>query len=844
MAFEPNALTDNANVLWYQAGDTSLYENGLQALGQAWNKSTEQVAASLSGKYGSNDLYAVSQALKDEGIEIGYNSNGYRCYAYKQNFTTNLPNTQQLATTNSNTSITTTNASATTMFDTTVDTVEGSPTFGKVLVNPVGSLLTPEHGFYGWKYFGIECSQALDCVGWGIKLGKFIDSTLYNANPDFWDSHGMSSLNPETWNNITNGDDSIFAGLFNAILGLNPDSGEAQMFLDEDALAYISYYMKTQGAFDPASYYEGTYNGSVSGWSNTPTQPLQFGIGSRFYLGQRSASTSGYKFNFSQPVYGLQYGLGDTTTKIFLSSTPFTYSARWGSFSTHIAPDTNAASGTTTNGTTFYYVTGGNSAERYPRDSVAPRNNATNVVSVGSLVVPTATILFDGDVHPVGGVEGITDQPGATLPNITTWNDVPTTLSSLQQQYPDMWADAVPNTIVQPDGSTKTITYVPIGMPSATNQYDTQPTTGTQTQTSPSVESAPANADLMQLIMQLVTQPETNPNITDSVPGLAPPEINPINTGEGESPVPVIPEGYASALWSVYHPTQAQVDAFGGWLWTGNIITQIQQLLQNPMDGIITLHKIFAPPVDAGEGTIVIGRLDSEVPSAVVNQQYVEVDCGSVDCSEQFGNVFDYVGTKVSLYLPFIGIVPLNVSEVMRSTINIKYGVDIFTGACLAMVYVSRDGNTVNMYQYSGVASVEYPITAGLHMGILNSIIGVASGIAMIGSTTTPMGGIMGAISLAHGVVAADTVSQSHSGGFSGNAGAMGIKIPYLIIERPQTKVASTFPYLDGYPTNYSVTLGSCSNHVKCSTVHVSGINATEKELSMIEALLKEGVEV
>ena len=80
------------------------------------------------------------------------------------------------------------------------------------------------------------------------------------------------------------------------------------------------------------------------------------------------------------------------------------------------------------------------------------------------------------------------------------------------------------------------------------------------------------------------------------------------------------------------------------------------------------------------------------------------------------------------------------------------------------------------------------------------------------------------------------------SGGFSANAGAMGIKVPYLIIERPQTKVAETFPRLIGYPTNYSVKLGSCSNHVVVKHVHVEGINATESELEQIESLLKTGV--
>jgi hypothetical protein len=81
-----------------------------------------------------------------------------------------------------------------------------------------------------------------------------------------------------------------------------------------------------------------------------------------------------------------------------------------------------------------------------------------------------------------------------------------------------------------------------------------------------------------------------------------------------------------------------------------------------------------------------------------------------------------------------------------------------------------------------------------------------------------------------------------HSGGFSGNSGAMGGKTPYLIIERPQTKVAQLFPSLSGYPTNKSGKLSDFEGQVVVSDVHVENMSATDTELSMIEDLLKEGV--
>jgi hypothetical protein len=70
----------------------------------------------------------------------------------------------------------------------------------------------------------------------------------------------------------------------------------------------------------------------------------------------------------------------------------------------------------------------------------------------------------------------------------------------------------------------------------------------------------------------------------------------------------------------------------------------------------------------------------------------------------------------------------------------------------------------------------------------------------------------------------------------------MGIKKPYLLIERPQTKVASNDEYFTGYSNNYSGKVSDFSGMVKARKVHVLGINATDGELAQIESLLKDGI--
>ena len=681
--------------------------------------------------------------------------------------------------------------------------------------------------------------SAVGAVSAGVWLGKTIDGALYNANPDYWDSIGLSSLNPETWNSITNGDDSPFAGLFNFILGLNPDTGESQMYLDTNTLAYLAYALSQNGWFNNEGQFVADSKPDDFGDATIPV----YSNGSVRYT---SRTRTGHLYTVEFLPFGdtdlkcILYCTMDSYAKgraiTFASTTGGTKEYVENNYSdgvltyTHIGSINLTSTKSYDNKTVYYNQAFDTGYFTMLETTPLPTNTYSNAtVNNGR----EAWLAVYNSVY-AGGIEGVGNQAGATLPDTSTWNDIPSTLQSLQQQYPDAFDDAMVWDNYNDDGTANQTTWIPVPFPTATSATDTQPTSGTQTQTSTDVSQIPQT--LIDLLTQIIQQTQTQTETETETP-----PQNPVDTGTGSSPVPVAPTGSASALWSVYHPTQAQVNSFGGWLWGSVFTTDIRKLFEDPIQGVIKLHKVFATPVDDDNGTIVVGTLDSNVPSATVTQQYVTVDCGYVDCHEDFGNVFDYPPfTEVSLYLPFIGIVPLDTNDVMRSTIHVTYGVDVFTGACLAMIEVSRDGSTVNMYQYAGVCSVDYPLSnvqaSNMLSGLLTMGAGIASIVASGGISAPAAGAAIGG--------AATTLKRSvgRSGGFSGNAGAMGIKKPYLIIERPQTKVADTFPRLAGYPTNYSCKLGDCSNHVVVKHVHVEGIPATDTELAQIETLLKDGV--
>ena len=257
----------------------------------------------------------------------------------------------------------------------------------------------------------------------------------------------------------------------------------------------------------------------------------------------------------------------------------------------------------------------------------------------------------------------------------------------------------------------------------------------------------------------------------------------------------------------------------------------MKKLFNDPMQAIIGLHKVYSPVQTSGQGTIKCGYLDSEVPSKLVSEQYVTVDCGSVDIQEYFGNVFDYPPyTEISIYLPFIGIRQLDPSDVMRSTISVKYHVDVLTGACLAEVNVQRDASGGTLYTFSGDAAVRYPVSSGSYMGIVSGLIGVAT--SLVSGNLLPA---LGGATRLH-------TNVDRSGSFTGNSGAMGSKVPYLIISRPQTAMADKFETLSGYPSNIYTPLSACKGFTQVKYCHVENLSATETEKNEIERLLKEGV--
>ena len=698
-----------------------------------------------------------------------------------------------------------------------------------------------------------QVSTGVAAAGLGITLGKVVDKGLYYALPYFFDDIDVTYLDPQTWNSITadmsdSGWEGTVKRAFNAIFGLDPNTGKSQMYLDENAAAYLAMYLHSKGVFPATGAETTSIDSSTAARLPYPNVPTTINSGTPpataawFDNADHSGGTGSAEATVTSgsgvKCASFTYGTAPQFRYyhvVLASDAPFSVSYRINNVT-----QTANSQQVTILGESIYYIpishgTTGYDITTIPAANTYPYGGTMDIDYARSI----AYILVKGSVHGGGGgdmPEGISNQDGATQPDFSGCETPADYKRALQIQFPELFQNAITQDVAQPDGSVVRRTYIPVGTPTATGTQDTQPVTDPdntgQSQGQTEVDPQAATQTVIETILKYIENTRT-PDTPDTP--------NPPDTGDGNTPPVVPPTGQASALFAVYNPSQAQLNSFGAWLWSSNFIDQVLKLFNNPMQAIIGLHKIFASPAISGTGNIVVGYLDSGVGSNLVGAQYTTVNCGSVSIREQFGNVFDYTDTHVRLYLPFIGIVDLDTSDVMRGTVSVVYHVDVITGACLAEVRVTRDSAGGTLYQFAGDASVRYPISSGSYMGIVAGIAstvgGVASAIATGGATLPLAAG-----AVAGGLSGAKTNVQ-HSGNFSGNAGAMGGKKPYLIIERPQTMIADGFSNYQGKGANTRRTVGQMSGYFKFSDVHTDSINgAAESEIEAIRAALESGV--
>lgn len=315
-------------------------------------------------------------------------------------------------------------------------------------------------------------------------------------------------------------------------------------------------------------------------------------------------------------------------------------------------------------------------------------------------------------------------------------------------------------------------------------------------------------------------------------------------------------ETKASAIGSgfihAYDISEGMLANLGKVLYHPNYLTGIANFFINPLDALISLN-IFPYTPHIGSSTYVkLLKYDCKseyfgvnVTALPLTKQFRTVNFGTVHIPEEWHSFLDYDATSASLYLPFIGEVNLDISEIMGGSVSVEYTIDFFTGMCVANVSCSRgfnldEGFHVNsnsVHSYQGNCAVNIPLSAADYGSLVGSLINAASA-----GLSTGMAGAVG--SLASSAVSGGfKPTITTKGSIAANAGFCGVLYPYITLSRPVTAIPESYQTVKGFPSYIKTTLGECQDLCVCDEIDVTGISgATDEELDEIRQLCKDGV--
>lgn len=614
---------------------------------------------------------------------------------------------------------------------------------------------------------------------------------------------GLYELNPELWTKISQA----------VIPWAYPDDDEVAVLVDSDGKTWIDGEiieslkdLFTDEDIDPSiPDYESTtytYPGGQTVTQIDITEGLPFARGNRGVIFRASSTQSGKKGIVTVDDFGqvtLQVPGGPNST-VSASYNP-----------TPLLPVSDIVTWDISTAIDFYP-----SGYSMPLGTSRWSGNTVDITQL-----PTKNIITD-------------DTTGSKPFYPVSLPDYDTSGSIDPQVQPD------PTTPVDPDKQVSPY-YLPDGLPfpNPVPDYNPQP-----------------NPDISPETQPQPTDPQTlvdfNPPIPPSGGDVAPPSV----------PIVPLPDGAGTeevnGLIAVYHPTPNQLYAFSRWLWvTYADASSINLIWNNPFDGVIGCHELYCTPTDIGARNIKCGFLDSGINSAIISR-YTSIDCGSIVVPEYYGNYLDYAPyTNVHIYLPFIGIMQLEADHIIGHGVNVTYHIDEYNGSCIAMITVAKNNYSNLVYQFEGNCAVEVPLSGGSQANIK---IAAMTGIMQMVSSTVggvvgglTKGGVGGAVSggvtgLGQGAANAATAlmhaksTVQHSGQFGASYGAMGVKHPFLIIQRPVQVQVPNYNTEYGFPAHKFVNIGACYGYLRCREVNVISSRATNEEKTMIEEYLKSGV--
>ena len=326
---------------------------------------------------------------------------------------------------------------------------------------------------------------------------------------------------------------------------------------------------------------------------------------------------------------------------------------------------------------------------------------------------------------------------------------------------------------------------------------------------------------------------------------------------------------YKAPTTHFYHMSIAELQAFTTWFWndilslmksdvetlgdiTFNAITgaysNISQYINSVKKINVDIHKYFQLE---GNRHVTLGRytFDSQNtievlhdnPSMLLTAEYrIPFKHSNKKGKPTHGAFLDYDPyTTISLYIPFIGIVPLQTNMVMGRQIRLYSAVDIYAGTIHYNVYVSTPKKEWSLIgTYEGKCGVEVPLTLDDSLGNATNILQNVAG-ATVGLCT----GNFGALATIGNSVFSQPINQVS--GISTNTSYYNPNQCAIIMQTTPASIPENFGSTVGYLYRQSAKLESLSGLTTCLNPRIGNFNdntPTDSERAEIYSLLESGV--
>ena len=312
-----------------------------------------------------------------------------------------------------------------------------------------------------------------------------------------------------------------------------------------------------------------------------------------------------------------------------------------------------------------------------------------------------------------------------------------------------------------------------------------------------------------------------------------------------------------TGMCAMYLMSGSELQDLSHFLWDNNFINSLLKMFNDPMEAILNLAIVpvsFLASNLIPSTTVKVGNVSlTGVTGDKVISPYKIIDFGTLNINEYWGSFADYSPyTRISIFLPYVGVQQLSIDDVMGGSIQLKAYCDVLTGS-VQYCLLSKQGNPRNhghnsvLYTWGGNMQYQIPLSASNFSQVVSSLIGAGASIAGGIGAIVASGGMTAPIAIGTATSAISNVMNAKThiqrgGGLGGAVGLFGVQTPYLIMERPEQIKPENYNNTVGIPNETTDYIKNYSGYLKVKGVHIEINGAYEEEAREIERMLKEGV--